>query len=138
MKLTLLQFCSVNPTLVGKYLQKYIFISSWGLEQCCNYQRYIQKVEIIQEELQLIQLYILKGLFRHIYIEKGQMKCFNFSFLGWGLRVSYNSDIFETPPSVFKCPNLNFRHFCFIFSRFLIMTPPLSFYVVKICRTSWG
>ena len=25
---------------------------------------------------------ILKGLFRHIYIEKGEIKCFNFSFLG--------------------------------------------------------
>ena len=38
---------------------------------------------------------ILKGLFRHIYIEKGQIKCFNFSFLGWDLRVTYHSDIFE-------------------------------------------
>ena len=38
---------------------------------------------------------ILKGLFRHIYIEKGQIKCFNFSFLRWGLRVTYNSDIFK-------------------------------------------
>ena len=84
---------------------------------------------------------ILKGLLRHIYIEKGQIKCFNFSFLGWGLKVTYNSDFFEKlrpPPSVFKCPNLNLRHFCFFsdpppylghcpkFSCFLIMTPPLS------------
>ena len=38
---------------------------------------------------------ILKGLLRHIYIEKGQIKCFNFSFLGWGLKVTYNLDIFE-------------------------------------------
>ena len=38
---------------------------------------------------------ILKELFRHIYIKKGQIKCFNFSFLGWGLKVIYNSDIFE-------------------------------------------
>ena len=38
---------------------------------------------------------ILKGLFRHIYIEKGHIKCFDFSFLGWGLKVTYNSDIFE-------------------------------------------
>ena len=38
---------------------------------------------------------ILKGSFRHIYIEKGQIKCFDFSILGWGLRVTYNSDIFE-------------------------------------------
>ena len=38
---------------------------------------------------------ILEGLFRHIYIEKGQIKCFNFSFLGWGLKVTYNSDIFK-------------------------------------------
>ena len=83
---------------------------------------------------------ILKELFRHIYIEKGQIKCFNFSFLGWGLKVTYNSDFFEKlrpPPWVFKCPNLNFRLFCFFsdpppywgkspkFSRFLIMTPPL-------------
>ena len=26
------------------------------------------------------QTNILKGLFKHIYIEKGQIKCFNFSF----------------------------------------------------------
>ena len=38
---------------------------------------------------------ILKGLFRHIYIEKGQIKCCFFSFLGWGLKVTYNLDIFE-------------------------------------------
>ena len=58
---------------------------------------------------------ILKGLLRHIYVEKGQLKCFNFSFLGWGLKVAYNLDIFEIlrpPPWVFKYPNLNFRHFC--------------------------
>ena len=49
-------------------------------------------------------LYILKGLFRLIYIEKGQIKCFNFSFLGWGLRVTYNWDIFEKlrPPHRFS------------------------------------
>ena len=41
------------------------------------------------------QTNILKGLFRHIYIEKGQIKFFNFSFLGWGLKVTYNLDIFE-------------------------------------------
>ena len=79
---------------------------------------------------------ILKELFRHIYIEKGQIKCFNFSFLGWGLKVTYNSDFFEklrSPPWVFKCPNLNFRLFCFVlektpkFSRFLVMRSPLSF-----------
>ena len=35
------------------------------------------------------------GLLRHVFIEKGQIKCFNFSFLGWGLRVTYSSDIFE-------------------------------------------
>ena len=47
----------------------------------------------------------LKGLFRHIYIKKGQIQCFNFSFFGWGLRVTYNSDIFEklrSPPWGFK------------------------------------
>ena len=38
---------------------------------------------------------ILKGLCRHIYNEKGQIRCLNFSFLVWGLRVTYNSDIFE-------------------------------------------
>ena len=66
---------------------------------------------------------ILKGLLRHIYIEKGQIKCFNFSFLGWGLKVTYNLDIFEKlrpPPWGFKCPNLNFRLFCF----FLWPPPP--------------
>ena len=54
---------------------------------------------------------ILKGLLRHIYIEKGEIKCFNFSFLVWGLKVAYNLDIFEklrSPPRGFKCPNLNF------------------------------
>ena len=46
----------------------------------------------------------LKGLLRHIYIEKDQIKCFNFSFLGWGLKVTYNSDIFEKlrPPHGFS------------------------------------
>ena len=50
----------------------------------------------------------LKGLFSHIYIEKGQIKCSNFSFLGWGLRVTYNWDIFEKfrPPWVWKILNL--------------------------------
>ena len=46
-----------------------------------------------------------EGLLRHIYIEKGQIKCFNFSFLGWGLKVTYNSDIFEKlrpPPMGFQ------------------------------------
>ena len=41
----------------------------------------------------------------HIYIEKGQIKCYNFSFLGRGLRVTYNSDIFEKlrpPPMGFE------------------------------------
>ena len=54
---------------------------------------------------------ILKGLFRHIYIEKGQIKCFNFSFLGWGLILTYNSVILGKSLQ---------------FSRFLIMTPPLT------------
>ena len=56
----------------------------------------------------------------HIYLEKGQI---NFSFLGWGLKVTYNSDIFEK--WVFKCLNLNFRHFCSVFCPILIMRPPL-------------
>ena len=45
---------------------------------------------------------ILNGILRHIYIEKGQIKCFNFSFLGWGLKVTYNSDNFEKlrPPAM--------------------------------------
>ena len=38
---------------------------------------------------------ILKRLFRHIYVKKGQIKCFNFSSLGWGLKVTRNSDSFE-------------------------------------------
>ena len=33
---------------------------------------------------------------------------------------------FETPPSVFKCPNLNLRLFCPKCSFFFIMTPPLN------------
>ena len=47
---------------------------------------------------------MLQGLFRHIHIKKGQIKCFNFSFLGWGLKVTYNSDIFEKlrPPHGFS------------------------------------
>ena len=41
----------------------------------------------------------------HIYIEKGQINCFHFSFLGWGQKVTYNSDIFEKlgpPPMGFQ------------------------------------
>ena len=47
---------------------------------------------------------ILKGLFRHIYIKKGQIKCFDFSFLGWGLKLTYILDIFEKlrPPHGFS------------------------------------
>ena len=48
---------------------------------------------------------ILKGLVRHIYIEKGQIKCFISSFLGWGLKVTYNLDFFEKfrpPPHRFS------------------------------------
>ena len=65
---------------------------------------------------------ILKGLFRHIYIEKGQIKCFNFSFLGWGLRVTYNSDFFEKlrPPMGFQMSEFEFQTFLFCF-----FTPPL-------------
>ena len=50
------------------------------------------------------QTNILKGLFRHIYIKEGQIKCFILSFLGWGLKVTYNSDIFEKlrPPHMFS------------------------------------
>ena len=62
---------------------------------------------------------ILKGLLRHIYIEEGRIKYFNLSFLGLGLKVTYNSDIFEKlrpPPWIFKCPNLNFRSFFFYLS----------------------
>ena len=88
------------------------------------------------------QINILKGLFRHIYIEKGQIKCFNFSFLGWGLRVTYNWDIFEKlrpPPIGFQMSEFEFETFlvffrsppppylghCPKFSCFLIMTHPL-------------
>ena len=47
---------------------------------------------------------ILKGLFWHIYTEKGQIKCFHFSLLGWGLKVTYDSDLFEKlrPPHGFS------------------------------------
>ena len=52
---------------------------------------------------------ILKGLLRHIYIEKDQMKCFIF-FLGWGLKVTYNLDIFEKlrPPMGFQMSEFEF------------------------------
>ena len=53
----------------------------------------------------------IKGLFRHIYIEKDQIKCFNISFLGWGLKVTYNSDIFEKlrlPPMGFQMSEFEF------------------------------
>ena len=40
---------------------------------------------------------ISKGLFRHIYIEKGQIKCFNFSFLGWGLIIETFLKIWDPP-----------------------------------------
>ena len=78
---------------------------------------------------------ILKGLFRHIYIEMGQIKCFNFSFLRWGMRVTYNSDIFEKsrPPSGFFCIFLTGGHLRRIhyeifpkFFRIKIVTPPLK------------
>ena len=48
---------------------------------------------------------ILKELFWYIFIEKGQIKCFSLSFLGWGLIVTFNSDIFEKlrpPPMGFQ------------------------------------
>ena len=57
---------------------------------------------------------ILKGLLRHIYIEKGQIKCFTFSFLGRGLKVTYNLDIFEKmrpPPGFSKFPDWNWDFF---------------------------
>ena len=62
---------------------------------------------------------ILKGLLRHIHIEKGQIKCSNFSFLGWGLRVIYNSDIFEKSrptPLGFKSSQIENVIFLFVFS----------------------
>ena len=48
---------------------------------------------------------ILKGLLRHIYIEKGQIKCFIFSFFGLGLKVTYNLDFFEK----FRPPPIGFQ-----------------------------
>ena len=86
---------------------------------------------------------ILKGLFRQIYIEKGPIKCFNFSFLRLGLRLTYNSDIFEKlrpPPIGFQMSEFEFQTFLFCFfippppiwnivpkfSRFWIMLPPLT------------
>ena len=50
----------------------------------------------------------------YLGIEKVQIKCFNFSILGWGLRVTYNSEIFQkfSPPpmgfhtSEFECIRL--------------------------------
>ena len=45
----------------------------------------------------------LGGLFRHIHNENVHFKCVYFNFLGVGLRVIYNSDIFENrdPPPRF-------------------------------------
>ena len=98
---------------------------------------------------------ILKGLLRHIYIEKGQIKCFIFSFFGLGLKVTYNLDFFEKfrpPPSVFNSPNLKFRLICFIFDPpppplfwkkskifpfFFIIMPPLNMSVNCWSKVIW-
>ena len=47
-----------------------------------------------------------------MYIEKGQIKCFIFSFLGWGLKVTYNLDIFEKfrPPHGVSMSELKVTH----------------------------
>ena len=47
--------------------------------------------------------------------------CFNFSFLGWGQKVTYNSDIFEKlrPPMGFQMSVFEFQTFVFF------LTPPL-------------
>ena len=54
---------------------------------------------------------ILKGLLRHIYIEKGQIKYFTFPFLGLGLKITYNLDIFEK----LRLPPMGFQMFEFEF-----------------------
>ena len=50
---------------------------------------------------------------KRIYIGKGQVKC----FLGWGLKVTYNSDIFEKlrPPMRFQMYKFEFQTFLFVF-----------------------
>ena len=51
---------------------------------------------------------------RHIHIEKCQIECFNCSFLGWGLRVTYNWDIFgklRPPPIGFQMSEFEFEIF---------------------------
>ena len=74
------------------------------------------------------QTNILKGLLRHIYIEKGQIRRFNLSFLGWGLKVTYYSDIFEklrpSPPWVFKIPKWKSGLFCFVCVCVCVWCPP--------------
>ena len=52
-----------------------------------------------------------------MFIEKGQIKCFNFSFLGLSLRVTYDSDIFEKlrPPMGFQMSEFEFQTFLFCF-----------------------
>ena len=60
-----------------------------------------------------------------------RVKLIVFNFFFEGVRVTYNSDIFEKlrPPTWgFKCPNLNppIRDIVLKFSRFLIMKPPLT------------
>ena len=64
---------------------------------------------------------ILKGLFRHIYIENGQIKCFHFYSSGWGLRVIYNLDIFKNldPPIVNQRLLSNRSNKQFLISSFL-------------------
>ena len=70
------------------------------------------------------QTNILKELFRHIYIEKGQIKHFNFSFLGWGLKVTLKFEKLRPPHGFSNVPIwiLDF----FVFFSFFIMTPPLN------------
>ena len=57
-----------------------------------------------------------KGYWGIFTMKRVKLSASIFPFLGWGLKVTYNSDFFEKlrpPPWVFKCPNLNFRLFCF-------------------------
>ena len=51
-------------------------------------------------------------------MEKGPIKTISFSFLGWGLRVTYNSDIFEKlrSPMGFQMSEFEFPTFLFVFA----------------------
>ena len=65
---------------------------------------------------------ILKGLFKHIYIKNGQIKCFYFYLLGWGL----GSDVIINM--------LNFARFMFADCACKFWTSPMMMLPMYFCQ----